>query len=66
MSSSSLKILHGRTATLAVIFDMDGLLLDTESLSLDSFITTASRYDVKVGLDDYQKMIGLKIGRAHV
>ena len=31
----------------AVIFDMDGLLLDTETLSFQSFITTAARYDSK-------------------
>ena len=32
----------------AVIFDMDGLLLDTETLSFESFIATAARYDLQV------------------
>ena len=43
----------------AVIFDMDGLLLDTETLSFESFIATATRYDLDVGIDDYLDMIGL-------
>lgn len=43
----------------AVIFDMDGLLLDTEILSFNSFVTTAARYDIAVALGDYQDMIGL-------
>ena len=43
----------------AIIFDMDGLLLDTETLSFESFATTAKRYDIFVGIDHYQDMIGL-------
>ena len=43
----------------AIIFDMDGLLLDTETLSFESFIATAARYDLDVGIDDYRDMIGL-------
>ena len=43
----------------AVIFDMDGLLLDTETLSFESFIATAARYDLVVGIDDYRDIIGL-------
>ena len=43
----------------AFIFDMDGLLLDTETLSFESFVTTAKRYDIAVGIEHYQDMIGL-------
>ena len=43
----------------AIIFDMDGLLLDTETLSFESFVTTAKRYDIAVCIDHYQDMIGL-------
>ena len=38
---------------------MDGLLLDTETLSFDTFIATATRYDLVFGIDDYRDMIGL-------
>ncbi len=43
----------------AIIFDMDGLLLDTETLSFGSFVATAKRYDIAVGIDQYRDMIGL-------
>ena len=43
----------------AIIFDMDGLLLDTEILSFQSFVTTASHHRFIVSIDDYRQMIGL-------
>ena len=37
---------------------MDGLLLDTEKLSYESFVMTADAYDQKVQFDDYRQLIG--------
>ena len=42
----------------AIIFDMDGLLLDTEKLSYESFVMTADAYDQKFQFDDYRQLIG--------
>ena len=42
----------------AIIFDMDGLLLDTEKLSYESFVTTAASYDQRLQFDDYRQLIG--------
>jgi HAD superfamily hydrolase (TIGR01509 family) len=42
----------------AIIFDMDGLLLDTEKLSYESFLTTANAYDQTFKFDDYRQLIG--------
>ena len=42
----------------AIIFDMDGLLLDTEKLSHQSFISTAAAYDQTFQFDDYRQLIG--------
>ena len=42
----------------AIIFDMDGLLLDTEKLSYESFLTTADAYDQTFQFDDYRQLIG--------
>ena len=42
----------------AIIFDMDGLLLDTEKLSYQSFVTTAAAYDQTFRFDDYRRLIG--------
>ena len=42
----------------AIIFDMDGLLLDTEKLSYQSFVTTAAAYDQTFQFDDYRQLIG--------
>ena len=37
---------------------MDGLLLDTEKLSYQSFVTTAAAYDQTFQFDDYRQLIG--------
>ena len=42
----------------AIIFDMDGLLIDTEKLSYESFLTTANAYDQTFQFDDYRQLIG--------
>lgn len=42
-----------------ILFDMDGLLIDSERLSYKSFCSTALAYDISVTMDDYRHMIGL-------
>ena len=42
-----------------ILFDMDGLLLDSERLSYESFCTTAASYEISVTMADYRQMIGL-------
>jgi len=43
----------------AVIFDMDGLLLDSERLSYQSYVAVAKRHGLTSDFGPYQQMIGL-------
>ena len=45
----------------AIIFDMDGLLLDSETLSYKTYVETADRYGITAGSDSYSRMIGLNM-----
>ena len=45
----------------AIIFDMDGLLLDSETLSYETYVKTANRYGITAGFAGYSRMIGLNM-----
>lgn len=42
----------------AIIFDMDGLLLDTEAIALKAFLEACRRFGYEPGLDIYKQCIG--------
>ncbi len=48
-------------AAKAVIFDMDGLLLDSEKLSYQTYVETAKSHGLDVDFDSYSVMIGLNM-----
>ena len=48
----------------AVIFDMDGLLLDSESISLSTFITACRECDFEPDLEVYYKCVGTTYDKA--
>ena len=45
----------------AIIFDMDGLLLDSETLSYETYVETADRFGISVEFASYSQMIGLNM-----
>jgi HAD superfamily hydrolase (TIGR01509 family) len=46
----------------AVVFDMDGLLFDTERILYEVMVEVGPRFDVVVDLQLFQSLIGLPIG----
>lgn len=45
-------------APAALVFDMDGLLLDTERLARDAFVASCREYGIEARLDVYHRCIG--------
>jgi len=53
-----------RISTKAIIFDMDGLLLDSETISYQSYVATAKRHGLETDFDGYKALIGLNMAEA--